>query len=193
MGKIAEKQTFNVNTRAEWRQWLEENHHTEQSVWLICNTRKSNLPNVFWSELVDEALCFGWIDSTRKTIDEGSFMQLFSRRKPKSTWSKINKEKVQKLIENNLMMKAGFETIRIAKENGSWTILDSVEDLIIPEDLNEAFKIHEGSEAYFQSLSKSIKKMMLQWIVLAKRPETRKNRIDEIARQAAQNRKPKNF
>ncbi|WP_395973466.1 YdeI family protein [Chryseobacterium cucumeris] len=193
MGKIAEKQTFNVNTRAEWRQWLEENHHTEQSVWLICNTRKSNLPNVSWSELVDEALCFGWIDSTRKTIDEGSFMQLFSRRKPKSTWSKINKEKVQKLIKNNLMMKAGFETIRIAKENGSWTILDSVEDLIIPEDLNEAFKIHEGSEAYFQSLSKSIKKMLLQWIVLAKRPETRKKRVDEIAKQAAQNKKPKNF
>lgn len=188
-----EKKTFHVKTREDWRQWLEENHHIEQSVWLICNTKKSNLPSVSWSELVDEALCFGWIDSTRKTLDEGSFIQLFSRRKPGSTWSKINKEKVQKLIENNLMMKAGFETIRMAKENGSWNILDSVEDLIIPEDLNEAFKIHEGSEAYFQSLSKSIKKMMLQWIVLAKRPETRKNRIDEIARQAAQNRKPKNF
>ncbi|WP_433629493.1 YdeI/OmpD-associated family protein [Chryseobacterium cucumeris] len=193
MGKIAEKQTFNVNTRAEWRQWLEENHHTEQSVWLICNTRKSNLPNVSWSELVDEALCFGWIDSTRKTIDEGSFMQLFSRRKPKSTWSKINKDKVQKLIENKLMTKAGFETIRIAKENGSWNILDSVEDLTIPEDLNETFKLYEGSETYFLGLSKSMKKMLLQWIVLAKRPETRKNRIDEIAKQAAQHKKPKNF
>lgn len=190
---MAEKQTFNVNTKAEWRQWLEENHHIEQSVWLVCNTKKSNLPIVYWTELVDEALCFGWIDSTRKTIDEGSFMQLFSRRKPKSTWSKINKEKVQKLIENNLMTKAGFETIRIAKENGSWNILDSVEDLTIPEDLNEAFKQHEGSEVYFQSLSKSMKKMLLQWIVLAKRPETRKKRIDEIAGQAAQNKKPKNF
>ena len=193
MGKIAEKQTFNVNTKAEWRQWLEENHHIEQSVCLICNTRKSNLPIVYWTDLVDEALCFGWIDSTRKTIDEGSFMQLFSRRKPKSTWSKINKDKVQKLIENNLMKQAGFETIRIAKENGSWNILDSVEDLTIPGDLNEAFKLHEGSETYFLSLSKSMKKMLLQWIVLAKRPETRKNRIDEIARQAAQHKKPKNF
>jgi len=193
MGKMAEKQTFNVNTKAEWRQWLEENHHIEQSVWLVCNTKKSNLPVVHWTELVDEALCFGWIDSTRKTIDEGSFMQLFSRRKPKSTWSKINKEKVQKLIENNLMTKAGFEIIRIAKENGSWNILDSVEDLTIPEDLNEAFKEYEGSEVYFQSLSKSMKKMLLQWIVLAKRPETRKKRIDEIAGQAAQNKKPKNF
>lgn len=91
------------------------------------------------------------------------------------------------------MKQAGFETIRIAKENGSWNILDSVEDLIIPEDLSEAFNEHEGSETYFLSLSKSMKKMLLQWIVLAKRPETRKNRIDEIARQAAQNKKPKNF
>jgi len=190
---MTEKQTFYVNSKEEWRQWLEENHHIEQSVWLICNTRKSNLPNVYWTELVDEALCFGWIDSTRKTVDEGSFMQLFSRRKPKSTWSKINKEKVQKLIEHNLMTKAGFETIRIAKENGSWNILDSVEDLTIPEDLMEAFKIHEGSEVYFLSLSKSIKKMLLQWIILAKRPETRKNRINEIATHAAQNKKPKNF
>lgn len=193
MGKTAEKQTFHVSTKAEWRNWLEQNHHIEQSVWLICNTRKSNLPIVSWSELVDEALCFGWIDSTRKTVDEGSFMQLFSRRKSNSTWSKINKEKVQKLIDNNLMTKAGFETIRIAKENGSWNILDSVEELVIPEDLNEAFKMHDGSEAYFLSLSKSVKKMLLQWIVLAKRTETRKKRIDEIAILAAQNKKPKNF
>lgn len=91
------------------------------------------------------------------------------------------------------MTKAGFETIRIAKENGSWNILDSVEDLTIPEDLNETFKLHEGSETYFLSLSKSMKKMLLQWIVLAKRPETRKKRIDEIAKQAAQHKKPKNF
>ncbi|MDG4654821.1 YdeI/OmpD-associated family protein [Chryseobacterium arthrosphaerae] len=193
MGKTAEKQTFHVSTKVEWRHWLEQNHHIEQSVWLICNTRKSNLPIVSWSELVDEALCFGWIDSTRKTVDEGSFMQLFSRRKPNSTWSKINKEKVQKLIDSNLMTKAGFETIRIAKENGSWNILDSVEELVIPEDLNEAFKMHDGSEAYFLSLSKSVKKMLLQWIVLAKRTETRKKRIDEIAILAAQNKKPKNF
>ncbi|WP_343680691.1 YdeI/OmpD-associated family protein [Chryseobacterium arthrosphaerae] len=193
MGKTAEKKTFRVSTKAEWRHWLEQNHHIEQSVWLICNTRKSNLPIVSWNELVDEALCFGWIDSTRKTVDEGSFMQLFSRRKPNSTWSKINKEKVQKLIDSNLMTKAGFETIRIAKENGSWNILDSVEELVIPEDLNEAFKMHDGSEAYFLSLSKSVKKMLLQWIVLAKRTETRKKRIDEIAILAAQNKKPKNF
>lgn len=146
-----------------------------------------------WSDLVDEALCFGWIDSTRKTIDEGSFKQLFSRRKPNSTWSRINKEKVQRLIDDKLMKEAGHECIRIAKENGSWTILDTVEDLTVPEDLSKAFQEYIGSEEYFQSLSKSMKKMMLQWIVLAKRPETRNKRIHEIAEHAARGEKPKHF
>lgn len=193
MQSLGEKKTVRINTNAEWRRWLDDNHQSEKSVWIICNTSKSGLPAVSWSELVDEALCFGWIDSTRKTVDSNSFMQLFSRRKPNSTWSKINKEKIQRLIDANLMMHAGHETIRIAKENGSWTILDSVEELVIPEDLEEAFSIHDGSREYFLSLSKSMKKMLLQWIVLAKRAETRQKRIDEIAEQAAQNDKPKQF
>ncbi|WP_257658242.1 YdeI/OmpD-associated family protein [Parapedobacter lycopersici] len=193
MQTAAERQTVYINTRAEWRQWLEIHHQSAKSVWLVCNTRKSNLPTVNWSEMVDEALCFGWIDSTRKTIDGCSFMQLFSKRKPRSTWSKINKEKIQQLIDSNLMTAAGYETIRIAKENGSWTILDSVEELAIPNDLDEAFSDHGGAKAYFLSLSKSLKKMLLQWIVLAKRPETRKKRIDEIAEQAAQQNTPKQF
>ncbi|MGH1516877.1 YdeI/OmpD-associated family protein [Chryseobacterium sp. JK1] len=193
MGAAPQRLTVYVNTKAEWREWLEKNHQSEQSIWLVCNTKKSNLPMIYWTELVDEALCFGWIDSTRKTIDENSFMQLFSRRKPNSTWSRINKEKVEKLIENNLMRKAGLDCIRIAQENGSWNILDSVEGLEIPKDLNEAFKMYSGSQAYFESLSKSVKKMLLQWIVLAKRPETRQKRIDEIAIHAAQKKKPKQF
>jgi len=193
MQKVKERLTVYVNTKTEWRQWLQENHQTEQSIWLACNTKKSSLPSISWSELVDEALCFGWIDSTRKTIDEYSFVQLFSRRKPNSTWSKINKEKIQKLIDSQMMTEAGYETIKTAQQNGSWTILDSVEDLTIPKDLGEAFKNYPGSEDYFLSLSKSMKKMLLQWIVLAKRPETRKKRIDEIAELAAQRKKPKQF
>ena len=89
------RETIYVKTRIEWRQWLEKNHSSKQSVWLVCNTKKSKRPTIHWSELVDEALCFGWIDSTRKSIDETKFTQLFSKRKPYSTWSKINKEKVQ--------------------------------------------------------------------------------------------------
>jgi uncharacterized protein YdeI (YjbR/CyaY-like superfamily) len=188
-----QRKEIQINTKAEWRQWLDDFHQSHQSVWVICNTQKSGLPVVGWSDLVDEALCFGWIDSTRKTIDEGSFKQLFSRRKPNSTWSRINKEKVQRLIDDKLMKEAGHECIRIAKENGSWTILDTVEDLTVPEDLSKAFQEYIGSEEYFQSLSKSMKKMMLQWIVLAKRPETRNKRIHEIAEHAARGEKPKHF
>jgi len=188
-----ERVTIYLNTKEEWRLWLENNHHIAQSIWVICNTKKSNLPVVSWTELVDEALCFGWIDSTRRPIDAYSFMQLFSRRKPKSTWSRINKEKVKKLIDANLMAPAGYAVIKIAQENGSWSILDSVEELIIPEDLDEAFRHYAGSKDYFLGLSKSVKKMMLQWIVLAKRPDTRKKRIDEIAARAAEKDRPKQF
>lgn len=193
MQTLKERPTVYVSTKAEWRQWLQENHQTETSIWLVCNTKKSGLPSISWSELVDEALCFEWIDSTRKTIDEYSFVQLFSKRKLNSTWSKINKEKVKKLIDRQMMTEAGYETIKTAKQNGSWTLLDSVEKLDIPQDLNEAFENYSGSRDYFMSLSKSIKKMLLQWIVLAKRPETRKKRIDEIAELAAQGKKPKQF
>lgn len=189
----ADREVIYVNTRAEWRHWLTQNHQSEQSVWLVCNNKKSNLPVIPWGELVEEALCFGWIDSTRKTIDEFSFKQLFSKRKRNGTWSKVNKEKVQKLIDKGLMTESGYESIKTAKLNGSWTILDEVEELIIPPDLEDAFENHTGSKSYFLSLSKSVRKMMLQWIVLAKRPETRQRRIDEVAVCAGQNKKPKQF
>lgn len=188
-----EVETYCPQSRTDWRKWLKKNHQIKQSVWLICYTKKSNLPTVNWSEAVDEALCFGWIDSTRRTIDEFSFKQFFSKRKPKSNWSKINKEKVQLLIENGLMTQAGLDSIEIAKQNGSWTILDEVEELIIPNDLEKAFRKHKGSKDYFLSLSKTIRKMMLASLVLAKRPETRQKRIDEVVESAGQNKKPKQF
>lgn len=186
-------ETFCPTSRKDWRKWLKKNHLSKQSVWLICYTKKSDQLTVNWSETVDEALCFGWIDSTRKTIDEFSFMQFFSKRKPKSTWSKINKEKVQRLIDNGLMTQAGLGIIETAKQNGSWTILDEVEELKIPNDLENAFKKHKDSKDYFLSLSKTVRKMMLQWLVLAKRPETRQKRIEEIAILAGQKMKPKQF
>ncbi|MCZ8215797.1 MAG: YdeI/OmpD-associated family protein, partial [Cyclobacteriaceae bacterium] len=136
---------------------------------------------------------FGWIDSTRKTIDEFSYMQFFSKRKPKSNWSKINKKKVAKLIEQGSMTEAGLVSIATAKQNGYWTILDEVEELIIPKDLEAAFKKHKGSKDYFLSLSKSTKKIILSWIVLAKRLETRQKRIEEVVESAEQNLKPKHL
>ncbi|MEB2787382.1 YdeI/OmpD-associated family protein [Algoriphagus persicinus] len=188
-----EIETYCPKSQTEWRQWLEKNHQSKQSVWLIYYTKKSTIPSLSWSEAVDEALCFGWIDSTRKTIDEFSFMQFFSKRKPKSNWSKINKEKVQQLIDSKRMTKAGYESIETAKQNGYWTILDEVEELIIPKDLEIAFEKHKGSKDYFLSLSKSTRKIILSWIVLAKLQETRQKRIDEVVESAEQNFKPKHL
>ncbi|WP_423148065.1 YdeI/OmpD-associated family protein [Rubrolithibacter danxiaensis] len=177
----------------EWRKWLEENHRSKSSVWLVFYTKASGKPTISWTEAVDIALCFGWIDSKKIAIDKEKSHQFFSKRKARSTWSKINKEKVGKLIESELMTEAGLKAIEIAKENGSWTILDEVEELKIPKDLDKAFKAKPGSKLFFLSLTKSVKKAILQWVVLAKRAETRQKRIDEIAELASQKRKPKQF
>ena len=146
-----------------------------------------------WSESVDEALCFGWIDSKAVTLDEHQYKQFFTRRKPKSVWSRINKEKIDRLIADGLMTEAGMRSIEIAKENGSWTSLDEFEDLIIPKDLEKAFKLHKGSKAFFTGLSKSVKKAMLYWIGSAKLPETRQRRINEVAELGGKGEKPKQF
>lgn len=191
--QLNELETFCPSSQQEWREWLKENHKSRQSVWLICYKKQANLPTVFWSDAVDEALCFGWIDSTRKTIDNEKFIQYFCKRKPTSIWSKINKGKIERLIQDGLMTSAGYESIEKAKQNGSWSILDEVEELLIPADLEKAFENHEESKEYFLSLSKSAKKIILYWIVSAKRPETRQNRINEIAELAAQKLKPKQF
>lgn len=184
---------FCPTSRQDWRTWLKKNHLSKQFVWLVLYKKGANKPTISWSEAVDEALCFGWIDSKRKPIDSDTFIQFFSKRKPKGTWSKVNKEKVLQLVSDKLMTQAGYESIETAKQNGSWTILDDVEELKIPEDLDEEFKIKKGSKDFFLSLSKSVKKAILQWLVLAKRKETRQKRINEIVVLAAQKQKPKQF
>lgn len=179
--------------KKDWRKWLELNQNKKDAVWLIFYKKKSPYHNLDWSESVDEALCFGWIDSTKKTIDSEKYKQYFSKQKAKSNWSKINKAKVKTLINQGLMEEEGYKSIEIAKENGSWTILDGVEALIIPEDLKEEFSNYKGSIEYFGSLSKSVKKILLHWVVSAKRKETRRKRILEIVENADLNLKPKQF
>jgi uncharacterized protein YdeI (YjbR/CyaY-like superfamily) len=188
-----EIETFYPKSRQEWRDWLQVNHDKKQSIWLIYYKKKSNKPTVIYSEAVDEALCFGWIDSKAKPIDEHTFMQFFSRRKEKSVWSKVNKEKIERLISEGQMSKAGFEIIKKAKENGSWSILDEAEALIIPPDLEIEFQKKPNAKDYFLSLSRSDKRNILQWLVLAKRQETREKRIFEIVDLADKKQKPKQF
>jgi uncharacterized protein YdeI (YjbR/CyaY-like superfamily) len=185
-----EIKSYYAANRDKWRAWLKRNHCSKEAVWLVCYKKKSGVPTISWSEAVDEALCFGWIDSKRIAVDDDKFIQFFTKRKPNGTWSKVNKEKINQLIASGLMTKAGYESIEKAKQNGSWITLDKVEELKIPVDLAAAFKTKPGSKKFFLGLSKSVKKASLQWLVLAKRPETRQKRIIKIAAFAAQKKKP---
>jgi uncharacterized protein YdeI (YjbR/CyaY-like superfamily) len=191
--EIKETETFCPSNQQDWRLWLQKNHRIKQSVWLLYYKKNSNKPSINWSQAVDEALCFGWIDSTAKALDQEKYIQFFCRRKPKSNWSKINKAKVEHLIAAKLMTPAGYESIEVAKQNGSWTILDDVEELKIPEDLEAAFKAKPDSKEYFMSLSKSVRKSVLQWVILAKKQETRQKRIALIITNAAVKQKPEQF
>ncbi len=188
-----EVEIFYPSSLTDWRKWLDKNHLTKQAVWLVFYNKGSGKKSITWSDAVDVALCFGWIDSKKIKIDTETSHQYFSRRKAKSTWSKINKAKIAKLIEEGLITESGYESIEIAKKNGSWTILDEVEELLIPRDLEAKFKSNPNSKDFFQSLSRSVRKAILQWIVLARRPETRQNRITEIVELAAQKQKPKHL
>jgi uncharacterized protein YdeI (YjbR/CyaY-like superfamily) len=190
---VKETEQFYPENQAEWRKWLQENHLDKQAVWLQQHAKKSEKPSINWSDAVDEALCFGWIDSKKVKLDHETTLQFFSKRKPKSTWSKINKEKIERLISEGKMTPAGLAIIEIAKQNGSWNILDEVEALTLPNDLEQALLAHESAMTFYEGLSKSVKKMMLYWLVSAKRAETRQKRIDEIATLAAKGQKPKHM
>lgn len=186
---IPDQATYYAPNRADWRRWLETHHQQATSIWLVCYKQKSGTPSLSWSEAVDEALCFGWIDGTRVSAGEDRFMQYFTRRKPGSIWSKINKDKVSRLIETGLMMPAGQASIDLAKQNGSWNILDSVEAMIIPEDLQCALDATPGAIDAFHKLSKTVKKGMLYQLIAAKRTETRQKRIAGILEQVIEAKK----
>ncbi|MNY29428.1 hypothetical protein D3C86_1634690 [compost metagenome] len=140
---------------------------------------------------MDEALCFGWIDSIAKPLDSDRYMQFFSKRKPGGGWSKINKEKIRKLTEEGLMSQAGLDAIVVAKQNGSWMLLDEVEELIVSDDLANALAENATARYFFQKLSKSDKRHLLYWVSSAKREDTRRKRIEEIVEFTGQNLKPK--
>ena len=177
---MKEAEEFCPKNQEDWRNWLSKNHSNKTAVWLIFYKKKSPNYNLSWSESVDEALCFGWIDSTKRAIDNNQYKQYFSKRKAKSNWSRINKDKVKNLIEKGLMREAGYKSIDIAKENGSWTILDNIEALVMPEELKAKLTDYKDAMEYFDSLSKSVKKGLLYWVVSAKRKET-KRLFDHLA------------
>ncbi len=173
--------------RATWRKWLEQNHATASGVWLVYYKKQSGKPSVSYAEAVEEALCFGWIDSRPNRLDDERYMQLFSPRKPKSPWSRLNKQRVEKLIAQGLMTPAGLAKIEAAKRDGAWDKYNVIEELAMPADLKKALAANKTARQNFEAFSPSSKKNILYWIASAKRPETRAKRIQETVALAAKN------
>ena len=185
--------TFYAKSQKKWRKWLEKNHQSEKSVWLIIYKKESETPSIYYPEAVDEALCFGWIDSKPNKRDENSYYQFFAKRNPKSNWSKVNKEKVTRLIEQGLMHISGLRMIEIAKQNGTWTALDEVENITIPDDLKAVFSKSITALHNWEKFPRSSKRGILEWIMNAKKNETRQKRIEETVKLAADNIKANHF
>lgn len=180
-------ETFYASSRADWRDWLAVNHQIKKAVWLIIYRKESKIESVYYPEAVDEALCFGWIDSMPNKRDEQSYYQFFTKRNPKSNWSKVNKDKVAKLIEAGLMMPAGLAMIDLAKKSGTWDALNEVDAVKEPDDLMVVLNQNPKSLENWNNFAKSARRGILEWILNAKKPETRSQRIVETVALAAQN------
>ncbi|MDG5492173.1 YdeI family protein [Psychroserpens sp. SPM9] len=167
-------------TDTEWRAWLHKNHDSSTGIYLIFYKVENKETSMRWEEAVKVALCYGWIDSTVKSLGEGKRKQYFCPRKPKSVWSALNKKHLIDLKKNNLMHESGLKSIQIAKQNGSWTALDAVEKGIIPEALQIAFDQHPEAFENFNNFAPSYRKSYLYWLNQAKRETTREKRISEI-------------
>lgn len=177
---LATKPLLYFKNHTEWRNWLHENHETHTVVELVFYRVDSEMESMRWEEAVKVAICYGWIDSTVRKLDDERRKQTFTPRKDKSVWSKVNKDYIEDLIANNLMHEKGLQKIEIAKQNGSWESLDAVENLEIPEDLQIEFNKNKIAFENYSNFSKSYKKSYLYWLNQAKRDATRQNRISEI-------------
>jgi uncharacterized protein YdeI (YjbR/CyaY-like superfamily) len=174
-------------TRTEWRAWLEQNHQRPEGVWLISFKKATGKQQFGYDEAVEEALCFGWVDSKPNKLDEERSMLWFAPRKAKSGWSKPNQQRVEKLIQAGLMMPAGLAKVEAAKQDGSWSFLDAIEALEIPEDLGVALADNATAQQHFEAFPRSVKRGILEWIISAKKPETRAKRIAETVSLAEKN------
>jgi uncharacterized protein YdeI (YjbR/CyaY-like superfamily) len=173
-----------IESRDGWRRWLRENSQHNQSVWAVTWKKGSGGPHVPYGDVRDEALCFGWIDSLPRKLDAERSMLLVSPRKPGSAWSKVNKDRAAALIAEGRMAAPGLAAIERAQADGSWTALDGVETLAPPADLAAALTV-SGASDRFAAFAPSSRRGILEWITLAKQPETRARRVSETARLAA--------
>lgn len=181
------KQEIYFKNQEEWREWLSQNHASSEGVYLILYRVSSSTPSMRWEEAVRIALCYGWIDSTSKRIDDEKRRQLFTPRKTKSVWSQLNKKHIEELIAEGRMQPSGLAKINAAQKDGSWDALNDVDQLIVPKDMMQAFKKNAKAYANYQAFSPSYRKNYLYWLNSAKRQETRDKRIAEIIQLCANN------
>lgn len=182
--------TLLVKDRKAWRAWLSRNHAKQEGIWLVFYKKHTGKPTISYEDAVQEALCFGWIDSTVRRMDDERYIQMFTPRKKGSNWSDLNKRRVKKLIEQGLMTKAGLQKIEEAKKDGSWRNLDAVEKLTVPADLLKALSANRKAKDNFAAFSPSRKKAFLYWIGSAKTEATRARRIAETVRLVEMNKMP---
>ena len=186
MAGIQDAPLVHADDRATWRTWLEANHATASGAWLV-TWRKGHGPVLDYGEAVEEALCFGWVDSTGGRFDEWRTKLYFAPRKVRSVWSASNKERVARLIASGRMRPAGLAAIERAKANGSWTALDEIEQGIVPADLTAALAAHPPAAERFAAFPWSARRAILIWVADAKKPETRAARVVETAVRASRN------
>ncbi len=168
--------------RADWRSWLASNPDRQEGLWIVYRKKSSSLDGPVYDDLVEEALCFGWIDSQSRRVDDDRMMQWFSPRRKGGLWSALNKDRIERLVREGLMTEVGQATIDEAKADGSWSQTDEVDALVVPSDLQTALDAAPEAKAAYQALTDSAKKQYLWWIHSAKRPATRANRIEETIR-----------
>jgi uncharacterized protein YdeI (YjbR/CyaY-like superfamily) len=178
--------------KQEWRKWLEENHSKATELWLVYFKKHTKMPSVSYAEAVEEALCFGWIDGIVKSIDAETYMQRFTPRKPKSTWSKVNKERCLKLIEEGKMTEAGLRLIEEAKKSGWWenAYQTSNQKVVLSDNFKVALKQNPKAESFFLSLTDGQKNQYIRYIESAKRKETKLRRIDKVIERLEKKMKP---
>lgn len=188
MARLDDKERVEVPSSAAWRAWLLEHHTQTEGVWVV--TQKKGMPDyVPKMDLVAEALCFGWIDSVPRKLDAERMMVYYAPRQARSGWSKVNKQLIAKLAVAKRLHESGLAKIEAAKRDGSWDKLNAIDDLVIPIDLGHALEAVPPARKHFEAFPASVRRGILEWIASAKRPATRKKRIEETARLAARNRR----
>jgi uncharacterized protein YdeI (YjbR/CyaY-like superfamily) len=184
-------QNLNFETREEWRDWLKKRHSQVNEAWVIIYKKNSEKDGLKYLEAVEEAICYGWIDSKMNRVDEDTFRQRFSPRRKNSVWSKSNKERATRLIQEGKMMRAGYEAIKEGMRSGKWQDAYSSKTIPkVPDDLLKALQVSPKAKEHFQAFPNSTKLIYIHWILNAKRPETRIKRIKQVVERAVKNIKP---